>query len=121
MRNIQQTFPTPPNLFQNVSLAVLFGEGKSKGKGKGTVCPRRGHEGPDGEYRNSSIPSLTSALDGVGGQRHVPAPLSPEKIRYPLYGRLSGPKGPSGRARKNSLPTEFDPQIVKLVASRHTD
>ena len=32
-----------------------------------------GHEGPGGEYRYRSTLSLTSALDGVGGQRHVPA------------------------------------------------
>jgi hypothetical protein len=47
VRNIQSTLPTTPNLFKNVSLAVLFGKGKGKCKGK--VCPRRGHEGPDGE------------------------------------------------------------------------
>jgi hypothetical protein len=45
VRNIQSKLPTTPNLFKNVSLAVLFG----KGKGKGKVCPRRGHEVPDGQ------------------------------------------------------------------------
>jgi hypothetical protein len=37
------------------------------------VCkggPRTRHEGPEGEYGYSSTLSLTSALDGVGGQRH---------------------------------------------------
>jgi hypothetical protein len=29
--------------------------------------------------------SLTSALDGVGGQHHAPAALLPGKTRYPLY------------------------------------
>ena len=33
----------------------------------------------------SSILSLTSALDGVGGQRHAAAALPPGKNRYPLY------------------------------------
>jgi len=37
-------------------------------KGKG--YPRTVHEGPEGEYRCSCTFSLTSAPDGVGGQRH---------------------------------------------------
>jgi len=40
--------------------------------------------------------SLTSALDGVGGQYHAPAVLSPGKTRYPLYRRAGGPQGQSG-------------------------
>ena len=36
---------------------------------------RRGHEGPEGEQIYSSALSLTSALDGVSGQCHVPAAL----------------------------------------------
>jgi len=59
------------------------------GKGKGQVHRRTGHEGPEGEYRYGSTLSLTSSLDGVGGQRHSPA-ASP---RYPLYRRLGGPQG----------------------------
>ena len=43
--------------------------------GKGKVHPRTGLEGPEGEYRYSSTLSLTSALGGVGVQRHVPAAL----------------------------------------------
>jgi len=31
--------------------------------------------------------SLTSALDGLGGQRHAPAALPPGEARYPLYRR----------------------------------
>ena len=38
------------------------------------------HEGPDGECRFSSTLSLTSALDGVGGQHHAPFSLPPGKI-----------------------------------------
>jgi hypothetical protein len=37
-------------------------------KGKGH--PRADHEDPSGEYRYTYIPSSTSTLDGVGGQRH---------------------------------------------------
>jgi len=55
----------------------------------------------------SSTFSLTSALDGggVGGKRHAPADLPAGKTRYPLYRRLSGPQGRSGRVRKISPPT----------------
>ena len=61
-------------------------------KGKGRVHPTIGHEGPEGEERYSSTLSLTSALDGVGGQSHAPATLPPEKTRYPLYRRPGGPR-----------------------------
>ena len=37
---------------------------------------------------------------GVDGQRHTPAALPPGKTRYPLYRRLGGPEGLSGRMRK---------------------
>jgi hypothetical protein len=39
------------------------------------VHPRTGHEGPEVEYSYSAILSLTSVLDGVGGQRHASAAL----------------------------------------------
>ena len=55
----------------------------------------------------SSTLSLTSALDGVGGQRHAPAALPPGKARYPLHRRLGGPQGWSGRVQKISPPTEI--------------
>jgi hypothetical protein len=48
---------------------------------------------------------LTSALHGVGGQRHALAALSPGETRYPLYSRLGGAQGRSERVRKISPPT----------------
>ena len=42
---------------------------------------------------------------GVGGQHHAPAALPPGNNRYPLYSRLGGPQGRSGRVRKISPPT----------------
>ena len=69
----------------------------------------------------SSTVSLTSALDGVGGQLHAPAALPPEKSQYPLYRRLGGPQGRSGRVRKISPPPGLDPRTVLPVASRYTD
>jgi len=47
-------------------------------KGKGTIHPVSGREGPEGEKRYNSIVSFTSALDGCGWStpRHVPAALT---------------------------------------------
>ena len=47
--------------------------------------------------------------------------LPPEKTRYPLYRRQSGPEGRSGQVRKISPPPGFDPRTVQPVASRYTD
>ena len=44
----------------------------------------------------------------------------PGMIRYPLYRRLGGPQGRSGRVRKTSPPPGFDPQTVQPVVSRYT-
>ena len=46
--------------------------------------------------------------------------LPPGKSRYPLYRRLGGPQGRSGRA-ENLAPPGFDPSTVQLVVSRYTD
>ena len=48
--------------------------------------------------------SLTSTLDGVGGQRHDPAALPLGLTRYPLSRRLRGPQDWSGQVRKISPP-----------------
>jgi len=93
---------------------------KVKGKGKGKVHPIKGHEGPDVEYRCSSILSLTSALDGIGGQRYTPGALPLRETQYPLYRRLGGPHARSERVRKTSLPSGSDPPTVHPVASRYT-
>jgi len=69
---------------------------------KGNVRFRTGHEGPEGEKSYNSTLSLTSELDGVGGQHHAPAALPPGKTRHPSYRRLGGPNGRSGRVRKIS-------------------
>jgi hypothetical protein len=57
----------------------------------------------------------------VGGQLYAPAALPERLTRYPLYRRLGGPKGLSGRVRKISPPPGFDPRTVHSVASRYTD
>jgi hypothetical protein len=56
----------------------------------------------------------------VGGQRHAPATLPPGRIRYPLYRRLGGPQGRSGRVRKISSHRGFNPRTFKTVESRYT-
>ena len=56
----------------------------------------------------------------MGGWRHAPAALPPGKTRYPLYRRLGGPQGRSGRVRKISPPRGFDPRTVQPVASLYT-
>ena len=62
---------------------------------------------------------MTSALDGVGGQRHTPAAFIPGKDPVPIV--QGGPQGRSGRVRKISPPPGFDPRTVQFVASRYTD
>ena len=58
---------------------------------------------------------------GVGGQHHAPTALPPGKSLYPLYSRLGGPQGRSGRVRKISPPPGFHPRTVQPVASRYID
>jgi len=87
-------------------------------KGKVTVRPRRGHEGPEGEEKYMSSLSLTSALDGGGWSTPHPGRFTPGKqTRYLLYRRLGGPQGRSGQVRKISPPQGFDPRTVQPVAS----
>jgi hypothetical protein len=95
--------------------------GSVVGKGKVKFHPTTSHEIPEREHGYKSTLSLTSALDGVGGQRHAPTTLPPGKTRYPLYRRLGGSQGRSGRLRKISRPAGFDPRTVQPLASRYTD
>jgi len=64
---------------------------------------------------------MTAALEG--GEWSAARPgrtLPPEKIRYPLYRRLGGPQGRSGRA-ENLVPTGIRSRTVQPVVSRYTD
>ena len=58
---------------------------------------------------------------GVGGQRHALAALPPGKTWYPLYWRMGGPQGRSGRVRKISPLLGLDPRTVQTVASHYTN
>ena len=57
----------------------------------------------------------------VGGQRHAPASLPLGRAQYPLYRRLGGFQGRSGRVRKIPPPPAFDSRTVQPVASCYTD
>jgi hypothetical protein len=60
---------------------------------------------------------------GVGGQCQAPVALPLGRTRYPLYRRLCGFQGRSGRVREISLPPGFDPRtaqrVVSLILSGH--
>jgi len=58
---------------------------------------------------------------GLRGPHHAPAALPPGKTRYPLYRRLGGPQGWSGRVRKISPQPGFELLTVQPVASRCTE
>jgi hypothetical protein len=63
----------------NVVAFVSFLHEICKIKDNSKVCPRTEHEDLEGMYRYSSTISLPLALDGVVGQRHASAALSPGK------------------------------------------
>jgi len=83
-----------------------------KGNGKGKYHRVTGHEGPEVQYRYSSTISLTSALDGVGGQRHVPAALPPGKTWSHCVGGWVGPRAGLDGYGKSRHPPGFDPRII---------
>jgi hypothetical protein len=60
----------------------------------------------------------TSALEGVRGQRHAPAAFYPRE-RPGTHCTEGWDR--SGRLRKISPPSEFDPRTVQPVASRYID
>jgi len=65
---------------------------------------------------------LTTALEGVRGQRHAPAVLYPQERpgTHCTWG-LGGPQDLSGQVRKISPPLGFDPRTVQAVASRYIE
>ena len=71
----------------------------------------------------SSTLSLTSALDGVGGQRHAPAPYPRERAGTHCIGGWVGPRTRlDGRGKSRPPPQPgFNPRTVQPVASRYTD
>jgi hypothetical protein len=89
---------------------------------KAKIYSTIGHEGPEGEWRNSFTLSLTSALDGDEWSTPRPGCFTPgKKTRYPFHRKLGGLQGRCGRVRKISPPPGFDHRIIQPVASRYTD
>jgi hypothetical protein len=97
----------PTELTRLISVSVVRVKWKSK------VCPRRGHEGPEGEKRCSSTLSLTSAL--YWGGQSMPQPgrfTSGKDKRHRLYNGLDGSQVRSARVWKISPIPGFDPSTV---------
>jgi len=65
-------------------------------EGKVKVHHRRGHEGPEGEWRYSFTLLLTLQLDWGGWSTTRPGRFTPGKTWYPLYRRLGETQGQSG-------------------------
>jgi len=64
---------------------------------------------------------MTAALEGSEwSAARSGLTLPPGKTQYPLYRRLGGPQGRSGRA-ENLVPTDIRSRIVQPVVSRYTD
>jgi hypothetical protein len=69
----------------------------------------------------SSILRSTSALDGVGGQRHAPAALPPGKSPVSIVYEAGWVPGSVWTGAENLDPPGFDPRTGQPVASRNTD
>ena len=80
-----------------------------KGKGKGSVHPRTGHEGPEGEERYSCT------------QRHTPVTSPLGKTQHPLYMSVVGPQGWSGQVQKISPLPGLNLQSIQAIASCYID
>jgi hypothetical protein len=86
-----------------------------KGISKGKVHPRTDDGGTYGKQMNSSTLSLTSALDGVGGQRHAPAalPLGKRPGAHCIGGWVGPRSGLDGcgksRLQRDSIPGPSSP------------
>jgi len=57
----------------------------------------------------------------VGDQCHAPTFLPQGKSQYPLYRRMGGPQGRSGRVQKILPEPGFAPRTIQPVASSYTD
>jgi hypothetical protein len=80
---------------RQISLEITNLQGKGKGH------PITDHEVPEGEQMYSFTLPSTSALEGGRCSTPRPGRFTPWKeTRYPLYRRLGGPQGRSGRETK---------------------
>ena len=124
--SVQTTFP----IFKGKTVfCLIYGDGPdrlSRSFGKyqstGKIHPRTCRESPEREQRYNTTLSLTSALDGVGGQRHAPAALPLGKTPVTrCTGGWASAQDWFGRVRKILPPPGLDPRNVQPAASRCTD
>jgi hypothetical protein len=66
-------------------------------------------------------PFMTTALEGVRGQRHAPAALYPRKDPVPIAQEAGWAPGPFWTGAGNFAPTGFRSQDPQHLASRYTD
>ena len=65
---------------------------------------------------------MTTALEGLRGQRHAPAALYPRERPGTHYTEgWVGPRAGLDMCGKSRPPPGFDPRTVQPVASRYTD
>ena len=64
---------------------------------------------------------MTSALDGVGGQRHVAAAFIPGKDPLLIVQEAGCAPGLVWTGAENLVPAGFDPRTFQPVGSRYTD
>jgi len=70
---------------------------------------------------SSTFPSA-SVLDGVGGQRHAPAPLPlGKRTCAPCVGGWVGPRAGLDGCEISRPPPGFDPRTAQPVASRYNN
>ena len=87
---------------------------------QGKVYPRTGHKGRDAGQRYSTTLSLTSSVEGVGGQRQASTVLTPEERRFShcAGGWVSRWVGVQGCGKsllhRVSIPGPFSPQRVDI-------
>ena len=74
-------------------------------KGKGTVHPITGHEGPEGELRYSSTLSLTLVLDGGGWSTPHPGHFNPGKDPVPIVEEAGWAPEPVWMGAENLVPS----------------
>ena len=64
---------------------------------------------------------MTSALDGVGGERHAPAAFTSLKDLVPIVQEAGWASGPVWIGAENLAPPPgFNPRTFQTVASRYT-
>ena len=114
---LKNSITSVEHVFSLVHVLSCTSSSKVKGKGKLFLLPAR--LWPRGWVEVQLYFSMTTALAGWSAARPG-CTLPPGKTQYPLYGRLGGPQGWSGRA-ENLAPPGFDSRTVQPAVSCYTD